>query len=75
MMLEGKEDEETGYFVTIEVSASSKQRAGELAVAEAAKQQLQNFKIEGIEFKYLDNNLKELTVQKVYGKSYFPLNE
>ena len=73
VMLEGKEDDETGYFVTLEVSASSKSKAGELAIAEAVKQQLKNLKIEDIELKYRDASVNEAAVLKTYGKSYFPL--
>ena len=51
VLLEGKEDQDNGYFVTIEVAANSKVKAKELALAEASRRKLQHVRIEEIEFK------------------------
>jgi hypothetical protein len=73
VLLEGKEDQDNGYFVTIEVAANSKVKAKELALAEASRRKLQHVRIEEIEFKELDENLPNASILKIYGKSYFSL--
>lgn len=74
-MLEGVEDECTGYFVTLEVSATSKSKAAKLAVAEAAKDENREYRVEEVELKFEDERIIESRVQRVYGKSFFPLHD
>lgn len=74
-MLEGVLDKNTGYFITIDVAALSKEDACELAVLEWNKSEIQNPRIEEVAWteRRSGNNFPE--VVKTYGRSYFPLTD
>ena len=73
VMLESRIDNETGYFVTVEVAARTKEEARNIALAHAARTDIELPEIEEIEFKEDRSNIKVPQVTKVYGRSYFPL--
>jgi hypothetical protein len=74
-MLEGVEDESTGYFVTLEVSASSESEAAQIAIAEMAKNENREHRVEEVELKFEDEGSTESQVHRIYGKSFFPIKD
>ena len=61
-MLEGTVDENTGFFLTIEIAARSKKEAGNLAILEFSKSETENPKIEEIELKTSDPSITSARV-------------
>ena len=68
--IEGKK----GFFISVEASATSKLKASILALAEVKSRGMTGMKLEEVEIKARDGNVTKPIILRVYGKSYFPLD-
>ena len=71
VILECRADEKTGYFISFDVAAPSKDDAANLALSEHK----QPASVDEIALTSEDESIDESAVLKVYGRSYFPIAE
>ena len=75
VMLEGQLDSTTGFFVTIEVGAKTKKEASRLAINEWLRSEDIDPRIEELELLRHDAAVTVPRVIKVYGRTYFPIED
>ena len=75
VMLEGVDNDGTGYFITLEIAAASQAEAEEVARQKATSMGLNIIGIEEVERKRQLGKSVQPGILQIYGKSYFGSEE